>query len=110
MYYDQTETNREEAMTDYHELHWEELMTEEEFVDYARKGYSYWEESLGEAETQYKSECALYGDAGPGQLAHINDLRHMMRGVCAAYKRITGDDLPSVAWPVGWEDEECVCV
>jgi hypothetical protein len=25
------------------------------------------EEHLGEVETQYSSECALYGDAGPGQ-------------------------------------------
>lgn len=93
-------------MTDYHELHLEETMSEAEFLDYARKGYAYWEESLGEHLTQYQSECALYGDAGPGQLAHINDMRHMMRGVAATFKRLTGDDLASVAWPVGWEEDE----
>jgi hypothetical protein len=34
-------------------------------------------ESYGETDTQYRSECALYGDAGPGQAA-------MVRGCYAA--------------------------
>lgn len=43
------------------------------------------EEALGEAETQYASECALYGDAGPGQLARIRRLRAKLAELKAAY-------------------------
>ncbi len=90
---------------DYHELHWDELMTAEQFCQYAREGYNYWLENLGESETQYRSECALYGDAGVGQGYHINQLRHMIHGVEATFKRLTGTELAHVAYPIGWEDD-----
>jgi hypothetical protein len=35
------------------------------------------EEHLGEVETQYRSECALYGDAGPGQAYNIARLKNI---------------------------------
>ena len=35
------------------------------------------EEHLGEVECQYRSECALYGDAGPGQGLEVARLRNI---------------------------------
>jgi len=32
------------------------------------------EECHAESVTQYRSECAMFGDAGPGQLSHIQSL------------------------------------
>ena len=51
----------------------------------------YWyEESLGEAETQYKSECALYGDAGPGQGLRVREGRAALAKIKAQLTRLTG--------------------
>jgi hypothetical protein len=41
----------------------------------AREGIDATGEILGEVESQYKSECAAYGDAGPGQWDHVCRLR-----------------------------------
>ena len=57
-------------------------MTEKEFVAYwcepdenGRSFLSYSEETLMEHSTQYQSECALFGDAGPGQGKVVSELR-----------------------------------
>lgn len=58
------------------------LMTGDEFVKYwcepDESGYSlldYLKEHLGECESQYLSECALFGDAGPGQGTEVERLK-----------------------------------
>lgn len=85
---------------------WDDLYTAEEFCEYARGGYSYWVEHVGECETQYRSECAMFGDAGPGQGLRLSELKWNLRQVEETYKRLTGDDLASVAYPLYWENED----
>jgi len=39
--------------------------------EHGRSLFSENEEILGEMEAQYRSECAMFGDAGPGQAINI---------------------------------------
>lgn len=58
------------------------LMTAEEFVRYwcepdehGRSLLSHIEENLGEREAEYRNECAMFGDAGPGQWRNLLDMK-----------------------------------
>lgn len=42
------------------------MQTIEQRIAYLREGIEAAEENIGERLTAYRSECALYGDAGPG--------------------------------------------
>ena len=46
------------------------------------------EETLMEHETQYRSECAMFGDAGPGQGLHVRDLRSDLANVKRQLRRL----------------------
>jgi hypothetical protein len=57
-------------------------MTKQEFLDYwlqpdeyGMTNLDYLRENLRESVSQYRSECSLFGDAGPGQLRNILMLR-----------------------------------
>lgn len=86
-------------------INFDEAMTAEEFIRYCVENYAYMEESYGEHLTQYQSECALYGDAGPGQGLRLQEMRAEMRGMEARYEQLTGRSLQSDAYPYGWEEE-----
>jgi hypothetical protein len=74
-----------------------EMMTAEEFIAYwtapfdpegdgpydMMSALDAAEESLMEHETQYRSECAMFGDAGPGQGIHVRDLRSELANIKA---------------------------
>jgi hypothetical protein len=73
-------------------------------------------ESYGETDAQYRSECALYGDAGPGQAAMVRGCREAAeaaeRRACyledtlgrGPVRRPTALDVPDAA-AQGYEDE-----
>jgi len=70
-------------------------MTAKEFVTYwcepdenGRSQISYSEEALMEHSTQYESECALFGDAGPGQGTVVSKLRAAIAQVNRQLARI----------------------
>lgn len=44
----------------------------------AREDVDQWGEMLGDVESQYKSECAAFGDAGPGQWHNVCSLREKL--------------------------------
>ena len=59
-------------------------MTRQEFIDYWMNGrLDDLEEHAGEVTTQYQSECALFGDAGPGQGITVRELNAEIRSVKA---------------------------
>lgn len=68
-----------------------DLMTRRQFIDYAAQTLPELEESLMEAETQARSETALFGDAGPGQWLHVNALRQYLEGIRRQYLRLTNN-------------------
>ena len=39
----------------------------------------YGEEHLGEIQSEYRSECALFGDAWPGALCQLAEIRRMLK-------------------------------
>lgn len=79
------------------------LMTAEQFCEYARQNFVYCEEALMENESQYRSECAMFGDAGPGQALRVMQLRRELRGMEDRYLKLTGRLLGADAYPYGWD-------
>ena len=69
-------------------------MTKEEFIKYwlsnesGRTGLDYLEESIGEHESQYASECALFGDAGIGQGLQLREMRATLASVKKQLRRL----------------------
>jgi len=70
-------------------------LTAAEFVNYwlkvdeeGRSNLSYFEESLGEHEAQYRNECAMFGDAGPGQGYRLNAMRRELFSVRARLEKL----------------------
>ena len=69
-------------------------MTRAEFIEHwlsnesGRSGLDYLEESIGEHESQYASECALYGDAGPGQGLRLREMHATLAGVKRQLRRL----------------------
>jgi hypothetical protein len=69
-------------------------MTRAEFIAYwlsNEDGFSeldQMEEGIGEHEAQYASECALYGDAGPGQGLRLREMRATLAGVKRQLRRL----------------------
>lgn len=47
------------------------------------------EESIAEAYAQYRSECALFGDAGPGQGLALREMRKQLAEDRAALARVS---------------------
>lgn len=43
--------------------------------EHGRTALSYMEENLAEHEAQYLSECAMFGDAGPGQGLQLQQMK-----------------------------------
>lgn len=85
---------------DYHDS---ELMTAEQFCEYARQNYVYCEEALMENESQYRSECAMFGDAGPGQALRVMQLQRELKGMEERYFKLTGRRLRGDAYPYEWD-------
>jgi hypothetical protein len=69
-------------------------MTRTEFIAYwltnedGPSGLDQMEEGIGEHEAQYASECALYGDAGPGQGLRLREMRATLAGVKRQLRRL----------------------
>jgi len=69
-------------------------MTQAEFIAYwlsnenGFSGLDQMEESIGEHEAQYASECAMYGDAGPGQGLRLREMRATLAGVKRQLRRL----------------------
>jgi len=57
------------------ELGKKKSLTPSEMLAYLNHQIAIGEESLGEHEAQYRSECAMFGDAGPGQGSFIYRLK-----------------------------------
>lgn len=87
----------------------EHLMTADQFVQYVREGWNYWEESFAEHITQYQSECALFGDAGPGQGYYVHQRRAELANISARYTQLTGYHPSQHAYPIGWEEDTQCC-
>lgn len=87
------------------QINFEDAMTAQEFIQYCLENYAYMEESYGEHLTQYQSECALYGDAGPGQGLRLQEMRAEMCGMEARFEQLTGRSLRTAAYPIGWEED-----
>lgn len=81
------------------------LMTAEQFIHYAKSVYEAGEEWLGEAEAQFASECALFGDAGPGQGIAIRETKLELATIRARYTWLTGRDLRDDAFPLTFDQE-----
>jgi len=73
------------------------LMTKEQFLDYwLNPGDSFTGmspldecyENLFERESQFSSECAMFGDAGPGQGLVIHDLKVELASVKRQIERL----------------------
>ena len=66
-------------------------MTRDEFIDYAQEAlFGEGMESFYEHVTQYRSECALFGDAGPGQGLRIRNMMAEYASIARQYTRLTG--------------------
>jgi hypothetical protein len=85
----------------------EELMTAEQFCKYVRDGWNYWEENIGEHEAQYRSECAMFGDAGPGQGYYLNQMNQEMAQIKARYIQLTGCHPSQHARNISFDDDDC---
>ena len=81
-----------------------DLLTAEQFITMARESYAYGDENLGEREAQYKSECAMFGDAGPGQLHTIRAIKADLAQMRETYHRLTGRDLARDCHPISYGD------
>jgi len=57
-----------------------------QWLDDMLEALPYLEENLGEHESQYRSECAMFGDAGVGQGLTV---RHMQAELSSIKRRIT---------------------
>ena len=55
-----------------------EWLTPGEFYSLLSQDLAYGEEAYGEIYTQYRSECAMFGDAGPGQGLAVRDTGRML--------------------------------
>jgi len=79
-----------------------EAMTAAEFIEYwtapsnpegsgpydMMSALDAYEEGLGESECQYRSECAMFGDAGPGQGLHLYEGKAYIAGVKRQLRRL----------------------
>lgn len=69
-------------------------MTRAEFIKYwmsnedGLSGLAQMEESIGEHESQYASECAMFGDAGPGQGLRLREMHATLAGVKRQLRRL----------------------
>jgi hypothetical protein len=74
-----------------------QAMTAAEFLAYwltpdeeGRSLLDYQQESLGEHEAQYRSECAAFGDAGPGQGLRVSEMKRELASVQARIAKLGG--------------------
>ena len=71
-------------------------MTKQEFLNYwltpdedGRTQLSYNEESIAEHEAEFRSECALFGDAGPGMGYRLQQMKAAHAKVVRQIERLT---------------------
>ena len=68
-----------------------EWLTPDEYAALLSQDLAYGEEAYAETCTQFRSECAMFGDAGPGQGIAVRDLGRMLqesRSKLATVRRI----------------------
>jgi hypothetical protein len=77
-----------------------EAMTAAEFIEYwtgveggdgpydMMSALDMYEEGLGETEAQYRSECAMFGDAGPGQGLDLRNGKAYLANVKRQLRRL----------------------
>lgn len=66
-----------------------ELMTRDEFLEYAQWVLGEGAESLYEQLAEYNSEVAMFGDAGPGAGLRLHQAIAEYNGVARQYARLT---------------------
>lgn len=49
----------------------------------------YFEESVAEHEAEYRNECALFGDAGPGMGYRLNEMKRELASVKRRIERLS---------------------
>lgn len=67
-----------------------DAMPADAWLAHARESYDAGEEHLGELESQYRSECAMFGDAGPGQGLRVRAVKRELAQMRARYAQLTG--------------------
>ena len=60
-------------------------------------------EYLGEIETQYRSECAMFGDAGPGQGLEVTRVKGCYGKLLAEW-RLAGGDVTQPPEHAVWDE------
>lgn len=65
-----------------------------EWVEDALEALPYLEENLGEHEAQYRSEVAMFGDAGVGQLLRIRVMQAELYSMRARLTLLLGQQHP----------------
>lgn len=63
-------------------------LTPTEFACLLQQSIAYGQESYAEHYTQYRSECALFGDAGPGQATAYAQIGKMVKEDIARLARV----------------------
>ena len=63
-------------------------LTPVEYRYLVSQSIAYGEEHYAESMTQYRSECALFGDAGPGQARGLNITKQQLADDRATYARL----------------------
>lgn len=78
-----------ESLEDYcHALRGFPWLTPAEQACMLQVSIDYGEEAVAEAYAQYRSECALFGDAGPGQGLTLQKMRQRLAEERAALARV----------------------
>ena len=67
----------------------QESLTPVEFSYILQQSIAWGEESKMECSTQYRSECAMFGDAGPGQYAALVDTSRLLADDRARLARVS---------------------
>lgn len=63
-------------------------LTPVEYRDLVGQSIVYGEEHYAESMTQYRSECAMFGDAGPGQALGLSSTAQRLADARAKYARL----------------------
>lgn len=63
-------------------------LTPVEYRYLVSQSIAYGEEHYEESMTQYRSECALFGDAGPGQASGLNSTKQQLADDRAKHARL----------------------
>lgn len=69
-------------------LRGQQWLSPAEYAALLTQSIAYGEESYGEYLTQYRSECAMFGDAGPGQGLQLSNLSRLLSADKAQLARV----------------------